>query len=190
MAVTDMVRTADVSDDPDRCYRYELGRAWDDRRHRITWIMLNPSVTDGKQDDPTIRKCVEYALRWGYGSLTVVNLYAWRATDPRELLIAYLEGHDIIGPRNDRAIRRAVDVATRVVCAWGTHRMAALRHEPVLRILHAASVARSSDSDWIRCLGTTSNGNPRHPGRLPYATPLIPYPGAAAHHRAHTRTGP
>jgi len=84
-----------------RCgkYRFMLGRAWDEpdsaqdtdtgfgkwKRPLCVWLMLNPSTADHSQDDPTIRKCVGFSQRLGCGGLIVVNLFAWRATDPDDL---------------------------------------------------------------------------------------------------------
>ena len=53
-------------------YRYALSRTWDDKNNTILFIALNPSTADEKNDDPTIRKCINYAKKWGYGSLLVL----------------------------------------------------------------------------------------------------------------------
>ena len=76
-----MMKGAVISDC--KRYRYRLWRIWNGSQSRLVFVMLNPSTADGEQDDPTIRKCVGFAERLGYGGIEVVNLFAWRATDPR-----------------------------------------------------------------------------------------------------------
>lgn len=49
-------------------YRYLLGRKWDENLQQVTFLMLNPSTADHEQDDPTLRKCINFAKFWGYGS--------------------------------------------------------------------------------------------------------------------------
>lgn len=149
-------RGADVSD----CgtYRYRLWRSWG-VGPRAVWCMLNPSTADALDDDPTIRRCVDFAKVWGFYGIEVVNLFAYRATDPRELARV----SNPIGPRNFDAL----DLITRarsVVCAWG---------DGVLRLpreRYAAQIETlREEAAELVCLGTTSRGQPRHPlylGRL------------------------
>jgi hypothetical protein len=66
-------------------YRYLLRRTWDYKKPRALICMLNPSTADAKQDDATIRSCVRLLSSIGYGSFEVVNVFAHRATDPKEL---------------------------------------------------------------------------------------------------------
>jgi hypothetical protein len=131
-------------------YRYRLWRRWDRSRPMVAFVMLNPSTADARRDDPTIRRCVAFARRWGYGGIEVVNLFALRATDPGELRVA----KDPSGPGNARHVGRALAAASLVVLAWGAHR--ALRDPPTLarRLL---SLRRP------HCLGLTRSGEPRHP---------------------------
>ena len=122
--------------------------------------MLNPNTADAVRDDPTIRRCVAFARRWGYGGVDVVNLFAYRTPHPRELARA----EDPVGPRNDRYLRRALRTAELVVCAWGATRVAARRAHAVAGILDGAP---------LHCLGRTRSGAPRHPLYLRADTRLV-----------------
>ena len=72
----------------DRIFRYILWRTWNEQNGHLMVIGLNPSTADETQDDPTIRRCVGFARQWGYGGLYMLNLFAYRATDPSELMKA------------------------------------------------------------------------------------------------------
>ena len=77
--------------------------------------MLNPSTADHLQDDPTIRRCIGFAQELGYGSLIIGNLFAYRATYPRDLLKA----EDPSGKRNLEFLRKAHRQCDQVITAWG-----------------------------------------------------------------------
>lgn len=150
--------------DADGTYRYRLRRTWAPGR-RVVFVMLNPNNADAVRDDPTIRRCVGFARRWGFGSLDVVNLFGYRAVDPRVLgRVA-----DPVGPDNDRHLARAVRRADLVVCAWGASRVARKRAAEVARILRVADV---------RCLGLTKAGAPCHPLYLRGDAALRPFSGS------------
>lgn len=150
-------------------YRYSLERRLPDVvGPTLCWLMLNPSTADATRDDPTIRKVVGFTRRAGYGSALVVNLFAWRATDPRELRDSPAEG-----ARNRAAVIRAASVSDAVVCAWGATPWAREQAVRVLRWLAARSGAKKSP---LLCLGRTKHGAPRHPLMLSYADhPLVPF---------------
>lgn len=147
-------------------YRYELNRVWDwdSARSVVGWIMLNPSVADAEHDDPTIRRCMGFARRWGHGGIVVRNLFALRATDPRQLR----RHPDPVGPVNPAHLAQAVHDAF-TVCAWGSHPMAAAPGKRLVDGLLSAGVD-------VRCLGTTRNGHPRHPLYVKGDADPIPYP--------------
>lgn len=117
-----MIRKATIS----QCgkYRYELTRTWDKELPKVMFIMLNPSKADGEEDDTTIRRCINYAKDWGYGSLVVCNLFAYRATDPDDLK-AFGKKHGVQlmveGTEDTNQIyidENAVE-ADKVILAWG-----------------------------------------------------------------------
>jgi hypothetical protein len=79
-------------------YRYRLWRLWDALAPVMVWVLLNPSTADADTDDPTVRKCVGFARAHRYGGVVLVNLFAWRATDPKQLRIV----NDPVGPKCKR----------------------------------------------------------------------------------------
>lgn len=103
--------------DPTGTYRYRLERVVSAVPHLLLFIMLNPSTADAELDDATIRKICAFAIRWGYGRVVVVNLFALRSTDPKALA----KHADPVGPENDAYITAALREAKQVVCAWGNH---------------------------------------------------------------------
>lgn len=165
--------SADIS--PCGTYRYALTRSWDATLRTVSWVMLNPSTADETQDDPTIRKCIGFAQRLGFGSMIVVNLYAFRATDPKSLVMYRARGTDVCGPDNDEYIRRAASTTAVTIVAWGACRVAQHRAHETIKILQAVSATHRHSGvhlHVLRCLGTNVDGSPRHPLMLPYSTPL------------------
>jgi hypothetical protein len=139
-----------ISDD--NVYRYKLWRFWDDRLPACAFIMLNPSVADASIDDPTIRRVVGYARSWDYGSVTVVNLFALRSTDPAALKSAA----DPVGPLNDRHIAEVARSSAIIVAAWGAHPGIEGRARDVRRMLADAGVT-------LHRLALTKGGHLGHP---------------------------
>ena len=88
---------------PDRVYRYSLWRFWSKNGGYAAFISLNPSTADEHEDDPTIRRCIRYAKDWGYSGLIMLNLFAYRSTNPKRLYTI----DDPIGPDNNFHLRSA-----------------------------------------------------------------------------------
>jgi len=143
-------------------YRYRLSRMTMSPFRgvrRVCWIMLNPSTADGVNDDPTIRRVLGFSESWGCTHVDVVNLYALRATDPKDLCAHA----DPIGPENDDWIRKTAEGAHLTVAAWGAHKTAS--GDRIQRVWNCAG-----HNLW--CLGVTKRGAPRHPLYLPAQTRL------------------
>lgn len=143
-------------------YRYTLWRTWEQDRPRILFILLNPSRADAQLDDPTLRRCIGFARAYGYGSVELVNTFAYRATSPRVLT----QVADPVGPENDQHISQAAGRAQRIVVAWGALGCLLGRDQAVLSLLEAPA--------W--CLGLTASNAPRHPLYMRRDAPLVPYP--------------
>lgn len=151
-----------------RLYRYTLWRIWGvgslpliklgDRKPDeayVNFICLNPSTADETLDDPTVRRCIDYAKRWGYGALCVTNIFALRATDP-EVMKAHAEP---IGTSNIVVINQVAREADLVICAWGNHGMHLNRGEQVRRLL-----TKDGLSNKLHYLQLNhSSGEPAHP---------------------------
>lgn len=138
-----------------RTWRYQLTRAWDGSLPWVMFVGLNPSKADETEDDMTIRVCMGYARRWGFGGILMANLFAFCATYPVDLFVA----DDPVGPETDHylGLQSALTVADGgvVVACWGV------------------------DGDWrdrsaqvaprlgqYKALALTKNGQPRHPRAL------------------------
>lgn len=148
----------------DGCYRYRLWRQWGDAR-TVVFVMLNPSTADATADDPTIRKCVGFAKRLGFGRLEVVNLFAWRATNPRMLSRAA----EPVGCENDQTILERCLAADLVIAAWGATQGV---DQLVTRRIHVVQSILRSAGVTAMCLGQSKAGRPRHPLMLSYETPV------------------
>ena len=147
-------------------YRYRLTRAWGEGWF-LPFVMLNPSTADADIDDPTIRRCIQFAQREKAGGIVVVNLFAFRATKPADMMAAT----DRHGPDNEGALRYMATDAWRarmpVVCAWGAQGGAAA--------LAVTDLLKRCGPRLV-CLGKTKDGHPRHPLYVKGDQPLVPYP--------------
>jgi len=160
-----VLKTAVIS--PCGTYRYELRRRWNDDEPLLPFVMLNPSTADATLDDPTIRRCVGFARREKMGGIVVVNLFAFRATEPDKLKTA---AHPY-GPENGAHLAAvALEAAARdvpVVCAWGAWPRATATANRVVGVLHEHGAR-------LVCLGKTAAGRPRHPLYVRADEPLVP----------------
>jgi hypothetical protein len=165
----DLFDEAGAAFSEDRRHRYELWRIWDRKVRKMVVIGLNPSTADETKNDPTIRRCINFAQRERCGGLVMLNLFGFRATDPKVMKLE----EDPIGPGNDAAIKRWVmDPNAVVVAAWGTHGAHRDRDLAVCSYIHALDVE-------ILCFGTTAGGFPLHPLYLPNDKRLVRYRGGA-----------
>ncbi|WP_376957691.1 DUF1643 domain-containing protein [Azospirillum sp. A26] len=168
---------------PSTSFRYWLRRDLEvdlfaDLGAPAIFCMLNPSTADASEDDPTIRRCIDFATRWRAPWFGVVNLFAYRATEPDELFERHAAGGDVIGPGNDDVIYTAANTCRRLggtfVCAWGgsgqgslaTRQLVTQRVETVLALLRRAAVRPHALRQ------SEKTGQPWHPLYLPAA--LVP----------------
>ena len=156
----------------DRHYRYTLFRdvrpegAPGEPKTYLAVIGLNPSGADETREDNSVGRCISFARRWGFEALYMLNAFALRATDPKELY----QHPDPIGPDNDRWIREIVVGAGRVIPAWGQHAMKLKRAADVEAIVQAAC-----RPEVVLCFGRNKDLSPKHPLYQPNDVVPVPY---------------
>lgn len=157
-----MQRSAIISDC--KLYRYRLERRFGDGP-TLMFVMVNPSTADAEVDDQTIKKCVGFAERAGFGRILVGNKFAFRATDVNRLR----ETHDPIGPENDAHLRSMMFDAARVVVGWGQ-----LSKLPEILRHRWKDVVRLADEQGhtLHAIGTNADRHPKHPQMTGYNVPI------------------
>lgn len=151
--------------DRSKKYRYSLWRWWAPMSSApvlskmVAFIGLNPSTADATKNDPTVTRCINFARHWNYDGMVMLNLFAYRATDPKVMKAQ----SNPIGAHNNLAIFDIAQQAGLVVCCWGTHGTWKDRGIQVADIL-----ANLRLYHW----GLTQTGQPKHPLYLRADTPL------------------
>jgi hypothetical protein len=155
-------------------YRYDLVREWlptsQQTMGSVLFVLLNPSTADAERDDPTVRKCMGFARRWGFVRMVICNLFAYRTPAPGELWRRHAVGEDVVGKDNDWWIfNHASDPKiAKVVAGWGVAGAdphVQTRVEAVRKILSGRQ---------IEALKLTRMGFPFHPARIAYTnTPIL-----------------
>ncbi len=122
------------------------------------FIGLNPSTADETEDDPTINRCINFSKDWGYGGLCMVNLFAFRATVPSDMMAS----KDPIGSENDNWIKKLSKDAGVIVAAWGNNGSYMGRSKNIMDMVPN-----------LKCLKINKTGEPAHPLYQPSsATPI------------------
>lgn len=138
-------------------YRYTLSRVWAPKLPQVLFIGLNPSTADAMIDDPTVRRFIGFSRAWHCGGFTLGNLFAFRATRPRDIMAA----PDPVGPSNDDYLVRLHRAAALTVACWGVNGAFQDRDRAVVELLQFHETRR------LHCIATTKDGHPAHPLYLP-----------------------
>ncbi len=148
-------------------YRYVLRRTiLRDSKHthgKCVFILLNPSTADAETDDPTTRRCMNFAFDMGFNEYVAVNLFALRSPNPKDLRGV----DDPVGEGNDTYIVRELVGTTAVFVAWGNGGSYQNRANEILDGLESLCVVPL-------CLGITKTKEPSFP--LYLSNPFCPRP--------------
>lgn len=150
----------------DRQYRYWLRRPWANNDLEVCWVMINPSTANAEEDDPTTRRCIDFSVSHGFGSMVIVNLYAFITPYPDELFKRRDEGKDIVGPENDTHILKQLADHPTVIAAWGADK----------RVDDARVQFVRANATSLYCLQKGKGGTPSHPARLSSGLKLKRWP--------------
>lgn len=144
---------------PCRKYRYRLAQIWDESIDPLYWLMLNPSTADEVKNDPTVERCERRARMWGYGGSVVLNIFAYRATDPADMRACA----DPVGPDNDKWIKElaAMSNEATVIGGWGEHGKHQERGQAIRDIFKA-------EGGCLQALKINASGHPAHPLYIAY----------------------
>lgn len=140
-------------------YRYTWWRTWDEAKPYAMIIGLNPTVADDVTANPTLVRCIRFAKAWGYGGVCVVNLFAYLAATPSDLMKA----PEPIGKENDEWLMKLAQSAGVVVAAWGNSGGFMNRSDKVKKKIKN-----------LHCLKVNQSGEPAHP--LYLKADLMPMP--------------
>lgn len=127
-----------------------------------SFIGLNPSTADHNAPDPTVKRCLRWATKWGFDSFVMLNAFAYRATDPENMK----SQRDPVGQMNDAHLQVNTLCSDRVVVCWGNHGGHMGRQDWILINL------RTWNEENTFCFGRTGRGYPKHPLYLRNDTPL------------------
>ena len=158
-------------------YRYSLRREWDNTKQDLLWVMLNPSSATGKSNDPTMRRCIDFAIDNGYGSMTVVNLFAFRSTDPSFLSHkkSGLDVTELVGnPQTDLKLEQYVRGCGGLCIAWGKLSTKLFRQR-ASSVMNDLLRLQGTLGFEISCLGQNLDGQPKHPLYIRKGTKFKPY---------------
>jgi len=139
-----------------RDYRYLLWREWENynKDEYLSFIGLNPSTADEDIDDSTIRRCIGFAIRLGYKGIKMLNIFAFRSTDPR--ILETVPNPEGIRKKNDTVIKSNIYKADAILC-WGNGGRLNNRGDDVITLV------KNSLPKNIWHFGMTKQGQPKHP---------------------------
>jgi hypothetical protein len=151
-----------------RTHRYVLWRNWEHGKPIMAVVMLNPSVANEFELDPTLRRVFRYAKAWGFGGMRILNAFSLVSTFPERLLHA-----ELVSETNDDHIIDVVTSAHRTMVGWGTYldKAKLVWRVPELRYM----LARHAIGP-VMAWRITATGQPSHPLYLPGEIEPVAYP--------------
>jgi len=150
---------------PDQKYRYYLQRNFKkNAKNLLVFIMLNPSTANEQYNDPTVERCQNHALNKNYDGMIILNIFAYRTTNPKQLL----QTKNPIGEKNNQTIINTIKKHQNIICAWGNHGKILNRSNEIKKIL-------KKHRKKTQAFEITKQNEPKHPLYIPYNKKLKQY---------------
>lgn len=150
-------------------YRYVLGTKG---KKPLICMGVNPSTAAPGHLDPTLQSVQRIALNNGFDSFLMMNVYAQRATSPRDVDSTC---HQALHRENLEAFRYLLSLSEKpaVWAAWGN----IIEMRPYLPacLLDLIDASRSYQAIWLCCGAISKKGHPHHPLYLKKDAPLVPF---------------
>ena len=155
-----------------REYRYILATYG---QRPLICVGVNPSTAAPGDLDPTLKSVERVALRNGYDSFIMFNVYAQRATRPKDM---ERERNEVLHRENMAAFAWALSQSPEpaVWCAWGT----VIEQRPYLArcVEDMVELGRRYGARWFTAGARSKKGHPHHPLYLRADSPLDPFDAA------------
>ena len=148
-------------------YRYTLNRTWKDDGVLYAYFGINPSTADANIDDATVKKWIGFSERNGGKGFVVGNVFAYRATNVKELADVY---DPVGGVGNYTHIKNIIARADVLVPCWGNTKKVPKRLRGEIESLKDMILDSNKP---VKVFGWTKSNDPKHPLMLPYSTQLI-----------------
>ena len=163
-----MYRTAKLSDD--LMMRWELECIWSPSpiQRICVFLMLNPSTATDVEPDPSFTRVCDFAKRWGYDGIRIVNLVSFRSPYPKIMYAWFAQQTKAVLAIHSAAAIMACDRkdVAKVVVAHGKLQGDAMK----LYALQTLRVIQERHN--LHCIKLNKDGSPGHP--LYLSSKLVP----------------
>ncbi len=150
-------------------YRYVLGTRG---KKPLICIGINPSTAEPDNLDPTLKSVERIALNNGYDSFIMFNVYAQRATRPRDM---EKERNESLHRANMEAFDYILSLspAPAVWAAWGN----IIEERAYLKncLTDMLAIGEKHGALWFTAGKRSVKGHPHHPLYLKATSPLEPF---------------
>ncbi len=148
-------------------YRYVLGKRC---RNPLVCIGINPSTADPTRLDPTLQSVERIAKNNGFDGFMMINVYAQRATVPKDLDKVC---NPLLRAENLAAFRHVLslcDGRPTIWAGWGT----LIEKRPYLFdcLRDMIAVGEEYDARWVSFGAHSKAGHPHHPLYLRADSPM------------------
>ena len=153
----------------DNSSRFVLGNKGE---NPLCVVGLNPSTADEKEPDYTMKKVMGFAMRNGYDSFIMFNLYPLRSTNPQKLSKEHVSALSLQNTKQISKTLKSLKVVN-LLAAWGG--TITVRSYMLDCLLEIYDSLNGLNINWLKIGDLTTSNHPRHPSRAPYENKLTKF---------------